>query len=246
MGLCSSGLNQRKKAEMVDRKFYKKEHFIALMITLVIFVIGILIGLKVSDLRVGYVQDISRVQKADLESLQLQYLFLNTQKNKNESCVVLQKTLDQSLHDLENARLKIETYIQNLQREDFILTKKEYMLNEIRYWLLAQQMKQECGADVVSILYFYAKDENCGDCSTQGYILTSLKNRFEDKLLIFSLDSEFDESMIKILNNVYNITRVPALIIESKKFEGLITKEKLSEIICKNYKNNLEECEEFK
>lgn len=231
---------------MVDRKFYKKEHFIALIITLVVFVIGILIGLKVSDLRVGYVEDISRVQKIDLESLQLQYLFLNTQKNKNESCIVLQKTLDQSLHDLENARLKIENYIQNLQREDFILTKKEYMLNEIRYWLLAQQMKQECGADIVSILYFYAKDENCGECSTQGYVLTSLKDIFKDKLLIFSLDYEFDESMIKILNNVYNLRKAPNLVIENKKFEGLIAQDRLGNIICGNYKDKPKECEGFK
>lgn len=223
---------------MVDRKIYLKRHLLAFFVTAMIFTVGLLIGINITDKRVKEIQELNEDQKADFESLQLQYLYLTSQ---NKSCVVFEKTLEQNVYDLENARIKVENYIQASENEGLSRLKRSYVLTELRYWLLAQQTKETCGSDKISILYFYRLDTECPSCSTQGYILTYLKEIFKEKLLIFSIDIDTNEQMVEILKNVYGIKEAPTLIIDNRKVEGLSTKEELIEILCSSY-GNVDEC----
>lgn len=226
----------------VDRRLYLKKHVAALIITLLIFTIGILIGLKISDSRITTITNAARLQRAQFESLQLQYAYLNAAENT--TCIVFRSTLDQNVYDLENARLKLESYLKETEDEEFLIAKREYMITELRYWILANQAKKICKEDTVSILFFYKKEEICSDCSTQGTILTYLKERFKDRLLIFSLDIDTNEPMINILKNTFNITQAPSVVIEERLFEGLTVKEEIQQEICKNFKTDVEECKE--
>ncbi len=224
---------------MVDRKIYFKRHLSAFVITTMIFVVGLLIGINLTNTRIEKIQKINEEQKADFESLQLQYIYLTTQ---NKSCLAFEKTLEQSVYDLENARIKVENYIQASENEELDRIKRNYMLTELRYWLLAQQAKETCGSEKISILYFYQLDQKCPSCATQGYILTYLKDIFKEKLLIFSIDMDMPDHMIEILKNVYNVTTAPSLVIEDKKAEGLTEKEDLKKKLCKSY-GLIKECQ---
>ena len=51
--------------------------------------------------------------------------------------------------------------------------------------------------------------------------------------------------MINIFKEEYNIAKVPTIIIENKKFEGLTTKEELGKLICSYYNNKPSECNEL-
>lgn len=225
----------------VDRRIYVKKHIAAFVITLIIFSIGIAIGLKISDARISLITNTARLQQAQFESIQLQYAFLNAAENT--TCAAFRTTLDQNVYDLENARLKLESYLEeDAGEEEFLIAKREYMVTELRYWLLAKQAKKICGEDTVSILFFYRRNVLCDTCSTQGIILTYLKERFKDKLLVFSLDVDADEPMIKILKSTYNITQAPSVVVEEKRFHGLTKKEELEEEICRRYTTQVEEC----
>ncbi len=227
---------------MIDRKIYWKKHIAAFFITLFIFLIGLLIGLRISNSRLDLLQSFSEKQRADFESLQLQYVYLTT---TNGSCTALRKALEESVNNLENARIKLENYLQSAyESERFLDEKRKYMLAEIRYWLLARQTENSCGKDSVSVLYFYEEDDKCGKCSTQGYILTSLKDKFKDKLLIFSLDASSEEAMVKIIKNVYNINEVPSLVVDDDVVRGFILEDDLFRVICRKFKNKLDVCED--
>ena len=217
----------------VDRTFYWKKHFVALVITCLLFVIGLLIGLKISDSRLSLLQQFSEQQKADFESLQLQYAYLTT---TNGSCTAFKKALDQSVGNLENARIKLENYLQtSANPENFMTEKRTYMLAEIRYWLLAREAEKACGKDSVYILFFYQEDEACGQCSTQGYVLTSLKDSFGDKLLVFSLDAASDEPMVSLMKNVYNITETPSVVVDDEAKSGFLEEDTLLMLICSHF-----------
>ena len=86
-----------------------------------------------------------------------------------------------------------------------------------------------------SLCDFYETDESCFDCSAQGYVLTYLKNVFGDKLLVFSLDVNFDEPMIQILKENYGVEVLPTLIVEDKVLSGLTKKEELIKELCSYY-----------
>lgn len=223
---------------MVSRFFDWKKHLAALVIALFIFTIGILIGSNFNTERVRSTEEFIQKQKADYESLQLQYAFINLDL---KGCSGLTSALESNLRDLEDSRIKLETYSKDNEK-DFKTIQREYMLAEIRYWLLARQTKKACSTDTVSVLFFYQNDDVCDDCAIQGTILTKLKDMFKDKLLVFSLDADSDEKTIGILKKAYNISKTPGLVIEDSQHDGLVELEKLKNLICSNYKDKGEKC----
>tara|TARA_Y100000310_G_scaffold295904_1_gene327701 strand:- start:11029 stop:11727 length:699 start_codon:yes stop_codon:yes gene_type:complete len=228
---------------MVERRISKSKYIIALVLTLAVFIIGILIGVLVSEERTKFLEQITKEQGIDFDSLQLQYFYLNTFSDQN--CDAVNKALEENINRLEQTRSKLESYIaQSITNEDdFLLTKREYMLSEIRYWLLTLQTKEQCNSDVVSLLYFYSDEEECEDCYLQGTVLTFLKSKFKDRLFIFSLDSDFErEPMLGIFKENYQVTSVPTIIIKDKKLEGFVDKDVLGELICSYLENKPEVC----
>jgi|SRR3989344_1983603 len=227
------------------RTISKSKYIIALIIATAVFVIGLLIGILVTEERTKFLEVSAREQKIDFDSLQLQDLYLNTLTDK---CPAINKALESNLNNLEQTRIKLENYLsQSLIDDDkeFSLTKREYMLAEMRYWLWASQTKEICDIDTISLLYFYSNND-CEDCVSQGLILTYLKDKFKRNLLIFSLDSDFiEEPMLRIIKEDYNITKVPTIIIGNEKFEGLTKKEELEKVICSSYNKKPSECNEL-
>lgn len=217
-----------------------KKHLLTLIFTIAIFVIGLLIGITITQSRTSYLEEIAKSQKLDYESMQLQSLYITS---ANRSCSVLQKALESNLKDLETARAKLENYIEQSKKENLMLTKREYMLAELRYWILAQKTKETCNQDSVLLLYFYLKEDLCSACSTQGYILTTLKEKFKDRLLIFSLDAEFlEEPLIPIIKENYGFEKAPTIIVQNRKLEGLATLKNLTEVICSEYIKKPDSC----
>ena len=225
----------------VDRKFYWKRHLAVLFITLLILTIGILIGSILGEQRLEFTRADIEKQQGEYESLQMQLLYLTGQEEKN--CEVLLNSLERNIYDLENSRVKLEGYILGSEGADFNTVKRDYILTEIRYWLMASEAKKVCPSESVSVLFFYKMDEACSDCSAQGHVLTYLKNIFGEKLLVFSLDVDFDEPMVQILKENYALDKLPSLVINDKVFEGLVKKEELINELCSHYgKDSFEVC----
>ena len=86
--------------------------------------------------------------------------------------------------------------------------------------------------------------DSCFDCSAQGYILTYLKSIFGEKLLVFSLDVNFNEPMVQILKENYEIEELPTVIVGDKVFSGLTKKEELINELCLSYSDaSFDACE---
>jgi hypothetical protein len=223
-----------------ERKVSVGKMGLAFILTCFIFLIGLLVGYTLTSERTGYLEDIAYKQKLDYESLQLQSLYLDLNSN-NASCGVFNNILETSLNDVGNAQAKIDLYIQESNDKNYVDLKRDYLLAQTRYWLLNQRVKS-CSSEQVSILYFYSNEE-CIECGAQGTILTYFKEKFKDKLLIFSLDSDFEaEPMINVLKQTYNITKVPSIIVGDEFMEGLVSKDELLDILCPSYLHPPEIC----
>ena len=83
----------------------------------------------------------------------------------------------------------------------------------------------------------------CDDCSAQGVILSYLKEKFKDRLLIFSIDVNVEDSLLTILKKTEGIDTLPSLLIEKDKYENLSDKTELKDIICGHYKTPHSECD---
>ena len=232
---------------MVERKTSKSKYLVAAIITATVFVLGLLLGLLIEGQRVSYIDDVSKEQNLDFNSLQLQYAYID-QLSQENNCQAVSKTFEKNIEGLENTRVRLENFDESstLNKKDFDLLKREYTLAQIRYWLLAKRTKELCDEEVVSILYFFSDDEECANCNSQAFVLTFLKKQFKEKLLIFSFDSKFeDEPLVNIIKASYEIKRFPTLMIEGKKYEGFTKKEVILEEICPYYESDIEVCEPY-
>ena len=226
------------------RTLSKDKYIIAGAITLGIFLLGLFLGLAIEGKRVNYIESVSRKQNLEFSSLQLQYAFID-QMSQEKNCIAVQKSFEQNINNLESTRIRLENFDNDatINKNELDLLKNEYLLAQMRYWMLAERTRKLCGTDIATILYFYSDEKNCPDCEKQAFVLTYLKKKFKDKLLIFSFDSQFEsEQMIPLLKNTYNATQFPTLVIEGKAKYGFTSKEIILNNICSIYREKTENC----
>ena len=229
------------------RSLSKDKYIIAGAITLGIFLLGLFLGLAIEGKRVNYIESVSRRQNLDFSSLQLQYAFID-QLSQEKNCLAVQNTFEQNINNLESTRIRLENFDREatLNKNELDLLKNEYLLAQIRYWLLAERTRDVCGADIVNVLYFFSDEKECHDCERQAFVLTYLKKKFKDKLLIFSFDSKFEsEPLIPLLKKTYNVSMYPTIVIEGKPKIQFQDKDTILKEICSYYKEKPEDCAEI-
>jgi hypothetical protein len=231
---------------MVERNISRHKYLVVGVITILIFCLGMSLGLVWDSKRVQWVEEHSRLKDLDYQSLQFQYLYLSTlEKHRNDTCLVLYKTLEQSVRDLGQTLEALISYQKEstINNENYLVLERDYVLDNLRYWLFAKQVQEACEQDIVTILYFYNKYD-CSECENQGTLLTHFKKIFKDKLLVFPIDSSMkdDEVAISLVEAKYGITRYPSIVIKDSKYEGLIPLERLENLICSSFKTSQPEC----
>lgn len=225
------------------RTLNKNKYALVAIMTIIIFILGLLLGLVINEYKIEYMERIAKEQEVEFSSLQFQYLYLDTLKDY-ERCSVVSKTLENNLKTLAPILEELERHEQigDIEDPSYITLKRKYILANLRYWLLAQVSKESCNNDIITIFYFYTPE--CKNCHNQGFTLTHLKQIFGDRLLIYPIDSSFDkEPMITILNAKYNITEYPTLVIEESIHPGFMSKDDILEDICQKFKTKQPECE---
>jgi len=226
------------------RNMQKTRYIVAAIITVGIFLFGLMLGLVVEGKRINYVQDLFQEQRAEFASSQLQYSYVTTLEGQN-ACPAIYPIFFNNLRKLDDTANKLESYVKDsrINDETFNVLKREYTIEQLKYWLLSKQAREACDEDLVRVLYFFSTDSECPNCAEQAFVLDYLKKLYGEKLLIFSLDATFEqEPMIRILKEQYSITRYPTLIIENQKLEGISTREDLEPILCGLYREPAAEC----
>lgn len=214
-------------------------HISVLLLTIMIFTIGIFIGTTVEQQRVQNLY--TNLQEQDLkyqnlvtEDNYLNYLIsLNKTTNSNKSCNSIKSAYYTSIINLDDARLKLENYINqgDVKTIEFSRLKDHYSNLQINYWITANRINNLCVGSMNPILYFYADKKKCPACQDQGTHLDYVKSKLGDGVLIFSLDSR-KEGPIKLLAQKYDISHreLPVLVINDKIY-GFKTNDEIFKIL---------------
>lgn len=218
------------------REMNKKRYLIAGVLTFLIFLIGLLVGNQMDEQRLGYLSKRLRKQRSEYISLQTQYLYISSLPSE-KFCKIANPALKENLERLSGLLNKLEKFREgsDFSKKEYKILKREYILSNLRYWMLLEKVKKTCGREDISILYFY-KDK-CDVCPKQGFILTQLRSRYEGEVWVFPLDMDMDENMVDILEARYNVTQAPSLVVNKKVYEGFQPYDKLNEIIARELKN---------
>jgi len=227
------------------RELQTRRYILAGVLTILIFVVGLLVGLLIENERLQYVQRVSNEQRIETNSLELQNLYVSL-LSREGNCDAISNVLSVNLVNLERTRERIENFNKDssgINREEFHLLTREYLIEQLRFWLLTEEINKQCGTDIVTILNFYADSEICKDCNAQAFVLDYLKNILKQKLYIFSFNTKFtEEPLLQILIQNYDISKHPTLIVSGEKIENLVSRGELFDIICSKYETKPLEC----
>jgi hypothetical protein len=198
-----------------------KKYVIVLFITSTIFISGLWISNYLSNKKIDQLKSIENSISLDLMSSETQFALLEELSCKDISTTVLSSELN-SLAD------KISYSENNIGLEDIdvVSLKKSYSLLEIKDYLLMKKITERCGQKSIFVLYFY-KNDNCDACTKQGYVLTSLREKYPN-LRVYSFDYNLDISAIKAMTSIYKVPdNLPAIVINGKVYSGFKTIEEI-------------------
>jgi len=207
------------------RRFESTRYLSTFALVTLVFVIGIIIGQTLTEMKFGEFSERERDLRAYILSLDLQ------------SELISEKICDVDPFVLTEEKTKLGRDLEYLEDKfgrdnpKLIPLKKEYTLLSIRQWLLVKRMKEECGKDLTIILYFYSNEKNASICESQGYILDYLYHKNPEKIVIYAFDYDLDTPALNTLKSIYNVRRVPSLVINDELYPGFQGKDELETLI---------------
>lgn len=198
-----------------------KKYVIVLFITTTILISGLWLSNYFNNRKIDQLKSIESKISLDLMSSETQFSLLQEQSCKDVSGTVLSSELNSLADKISYSENNI-----GVENVDVISLKKYYSLLEIKDYLLMKKIRERCGENSIFILYFY-KNENCDDCTKQGYVLTSLREKYPE-LRVYSFDYNLDLSAIKTMTSIYKVPDdLPAIVINGKVYSGFHTIEEI-------------------
>ena len=214
-----------------EQQFDWKRYVIVFFITLALFLTAIYLSNYFNNRKLNQLKTIQDNISIDILSSETQYSLLSEMSCKNVSDSVLSG----ELNDLGQ---KIEWGQDNIGKSSELdYLKKYYSLLEIKDYLLMKRISVRCGVKSAFILYFYTAADNCSECTKEGIVLSTLKDKYPE-LRVYSFDYSTDLSAVKAMLDIYKIkdTKLPALVVDDNVFTGFTTMDDLEKMIKKTFK----------
>ena len=163
----------------------------------------------------------------NLKNMQLEQTFIETLSHEQMcdfSIISFNELINMLRFYWDKLPFRIEEYERdNPLSEEYLLLKQQYAHLSIRTWILAKSQYDKCDMDIVHGLYFYSAD--CKNCVEQGEQLDELNKKVRADgrdMIMFPVDSNSDETIIKNLKEYYSIDSTPAVMINDHVLQGKV------------------------
>lgn len=204
------------------KKLNKANLFAALSMTTLIFLSGFYLNSTLTGDKLTELQELQDVLSVESASLEAQY-DLALQNPCNIA----------GLTELNNELNSFGDKVTHLERispdEDINVDNlyNYYTVLEVKHFLFINEVNQKCEDEYPTILFFYSlDDEACTACGEQGQALTALKHDYPNTM-IYSFNLDSTSKVVGTLEQLYNITGLPALVVNEEKIEGFTARKEL-------------------
>ncbi len=204
-----------------------RKYLYALIITVAIFATAIFMSAYFDERRVAEIRSIGDKISVDILSLETQFDLL-----QESSCrdIAENSVLSQELNSLAR-RLSYTEESLGTKNKEVLALKRSYSLLQIKDYLLMKKVSEKCGLRPVFVLYFYSNAGDCETCTDEGYVLTSLSERYP-QFRVYSFDYNLDLSVIRTLIAIHDIKpTLPALVINGEAYYGFRDRDAIEKIL---------------
>ena len=197
------------------------------ILLIVIFIMGILIGRRMSDSRVDDISSFIKNNELNTESYIIeQELIENFEQGNCELADARIASLGSDLWQIGKS-LSPGDAEQRLGKQNYYFMKMKYHLLQIRTYILFYQLKQNCNNTDSVVLFYFSKDDN--DSEEQGKILDRLVKDYG--ITVFAVEYSYSEKL-SFVEEYYSIEETPTLIIDyGPTISGLASYEEVEDLI---------------
>ena len=214
----------------------KKRYAITLVLTTIIFVAGIFVGGSITQQRID---DIN--QKIQDELLNVEGLRLELELLQGSSKEVLCSHVKQRLPDILRAKTESGRLFESssLPQKERQFIESQFTISIAQFFLFLDIQEKECDFNNPKILFFKDASESSRE---QGVILDNVVfNVGEENIVVLTFfgESRFREPLIDLFFQKFNVTSMPTIVVNNRKYEDLQTRDDVLEILCGTYQLRL-------
>lgn len=207
----------------MERRISTDIYIAAFVISVLLFCLGVYIGMVIDESAKGEVESELRSLEEDLY---LSRVLLLVEDEFGEFCPIYSEKLWEVDAERELIGDRLE-YLETVRGiTDGELRMKYYYL-EFENYLLMKKMQKDCDDKSVLVLYFY---DDSPDSIEQGQVLDALRAS-NGNVRVFSFEGESDAAVVQALKDQYLVTRYPTVVVDGKKQLGLKDLSELEGII---------------
>lgn len=203
----------------------------AAILTAILFAISIYVGYNIES--GSYSQTEARISELEegMENSLLFSMFLRTH-NQSSICPVLREQLDETAQRTYNLYGELEESGSTSVFRGYEQLRTKYFLANMRFYLMLREYSQACNDySMKPILFFYSAYNECPSCVAQGHVLDSVRAECPNaRVYAFPADVE-EIAMIRTFKSYYGITQTPSLVINDRKYDSLLSKEEIEQLI---------------
>jgi hypothetical protein len=210
---------------MERKKSRKLEYSLALAISLIIFLLGIMLGNAINEAKLSTIDVLGQDLRVAALGAELMIELVN-------DCADINNTAYTEEIVKVGARLTYMEQILGYDAPEVQNLKSYYSLLLIRHWIINEKLQKTCPDAKEDVFFFYSNFVSCADCEDQGSVLArvhDLQNTFN----VYSIEFTEDNQAITFLKNKYNIQehRLPVVVINDTPYYGFQSKDTLLSIL---------------
>lgn len=191
-------------------------YIIAFVITVIIFIIGVVIGTHISKSEIADIKE--KIAVLSDRTLSLQLMLIST-PDPTVFCSMYEGA-DKAFEEEAWALGEQLDYLELQKGVTDDELKSRYSELEFRNYYFTNLAKERCNLSTVTILYFYSNDKRkCQRCFEQGVELFNARRQMleaEQAVRIYSFDGDLDTPIINILKEKFEIDSYPTIIINEQ------------------------------
>jgi hypothetical protein len=188
----------------------------AFLLTILIFVLGIFLGIGFEKRNINIIEDY--YSKSEISMIDM-FVLQNLINSEDYPCKnLIQTTIKFADKIYEEAQL-LETYEKsNILTDKIILSHKKYDLLRTFIWINSLTISKKCSKDFIQIVYLYEYNpENIETKATQAVwsnILKEVKQKYGNKIILIPIAINNNLSSIDTIISKFEIKKFPVVIIK--------------------------------
>ena len=212
---------------MVEHIRVRRRFFIKIaVIVAVMFAAGLALGFVFDSFRTAFLNEEMITANVDTESFVVSQAYI---ANNPDYCKLIPPYLEKISENVEQLGKDLSALGSKMIFVNSTFMDRRYFLYEIRLWMTVEEYKVRCNASIDTILFFYGDDSDAS--YRQGLVLTALKEELKEKVMIFSFMHKFKEPALKLVEENYNVTQIPTIVVNGKVYREFVEKNDLEAML---------------